>query len=133
MPVWLAALGLALSIQQPVSAQTISAEADKQSQAAKLEADKQSQPNKAAADKASRLEAPSPAKASAPAAAIAAIGPTIAAKAWVLYDVSSQQVLAAHEAEKTLDPASLTKLMTAYLSFSAIKEGRLTQNSSSSL
>jgi len=64
-------------------------------------------------------------KPSAPATAIAAIGPSIAAKSWLLYDVSSQQVLAAHEAQKTLDPASLTKLMTAYLSFAAIKEGRL--------
>ncbi|NCV27095.1 MAG: D-alanyl-D-alanine carboxypeptidase [Betaproteobacteria bacterium] len=75
--------------------------------------------------KAASAEPLSATKPSSPAAAIAAIGPTIAAKAWILYDVSSQQVLAAHEAEKTLDPASLTKLMTAYMSFAAIKEGRL--------
>jgi len=145
---WLAALALAmLPIQLPLAAQTSKADADQQGQVSKAESEKQSQTNKAETNKVGqaakaeadkptpsnksesestkRLDAPSLAKASAPASAIAAIGPTIAAKAWVLYDVSSQQVLAAHEAEKTLDPASLTKLMTAYLSFSAIKEGRL--------
>jgi len=142
---WLAALALAmLPIQLPLAAQTSKADADQQGQVSKAESEKQSQTNKAETNKVGqaakaeadkptpsnksesestkRLDAPSLAKASAPASAIAAIGPTIAAKAWVLYDVSSQQVLAAHEAEKTLDPASLTKLMTAYLSFSAIRK-----------
>jgi len=55
----------------------------------------------------------------------ASVQPTIAARSWLLYDANAQQVLAAHEPDKQMDPASLTKLMTAYLSFSALKEERL--------
>ena len=133
---WLASMFIAtLLLQAPNPALAAKAEPDRPSQAGKAESEKTSASGKAdtdkpvssakgEADKTSIREA-TPAKPSAPAPAIAAIGPTIAAKAWVLYDVSSNQVLAAHEPEKTLDPASLTKLMTAYLSFAALKEGRL--------
>ncbi|MEY3707612.1 MAG: hypothetical protein RL585_2169, partial [Pseudomonadota bacterium] len=133
---WLASMFIAtLLLQAPNPALAAKAEPDRPSQAGKAESEKTSTSGKAdtdkpvssakgEADKTSIREA-TPAKPSAPAPAIAAIGPTIAAKAWVLYDVSSNQVLAAHEPEKTLDPASLTKLMTAYLSFAALKEGRL--------
>jgi len=55
----------------------------------------------------------------------AASQPSIAAKSWLLYDTNAQQVLAAHEPDKQMDPASLTKLMTAYLSFAALKEERI--------
>jgi D-alanyl-D-alanine carboxypeptidase (penicillin-binding protein 5/6) len=41
-------------------------------------------------------------------------------------DVSSQQVLAERDADARVDPASLTKLMTAYVVFTALKEKRLT-------
>lgn len=51
--------------------------------------------------------------------------PTIAAKSWILLDATSGQVLASHEGATRIEPASLTKIMTAYLAFSAIKEKRL--------
>ncbi len=51
--------------------------------------------------------------------------PNLAAKTWVLYDYSSNQVLVDQGSHERIEPASLTKLMTAYLTFSAIKEERL--------
>ena len=54
--------------------------------------------------------------------------PTIDAKSWLLFDATSGQVLASHEAATRIEPASLTKLMTAYLASSAIKEKRLDPN-----
>jgi serine-type D-Ala-D-Ala carboxypeptidase (penicillin-binding protein 5/6) len=52
--------------------------------------------------------------------------PQVAARSWLLFDVASNQMLAASEPDQKLEPASLTKLMTAYLSFTAVKEKRLT-------
>lgn len=51
--------------------------------------------------------------------------PSIAAKSWILMDANSGVVIAEHEADKRLPPASLTKLMTAYLVEKEISEGRL--------
>lgn len=51
--------------------------------------------------------------------------PIIAAKSWLLLDVTSNQVLASQDPEARIEPASLTKIMTAYVTFSAIKEKRL--------
>ena len=51
--------------------------------------------------------------------------PQLDAKAWLLMDLQSGQVLAAQNADRRMEPASLTKLMTAYLSFAAIKQGQL--------
>src|SRR5690606_32806872 len=51
--------------------------------------------------------------------------PTIAAKSWLLYDATSGQVIAAHEPEMRAEPASLVKIMTAYLSFAAVSDKRL--------
>ena len=51
--------------------------------------------------------------------------PPVAARAWLLLDVGSGQVLTAEKPDQRIEPASLTKLMTAYLTFKAIKEGRL--------
>ncbi len=48
-----------------------------------------------------------------------------AARSWMLVDVSSDQVLAASEPDQKVEPASLTKLMTAYLAFTALREKRL--------
>jgi D-alanyl-D-alanine carboxypeptidase (penicillin-binding protein 5/6) len=50
--------------------------------------------------------------------------PEVAARSYILMDLSSNQVLAEREADSAADPASLTKLMTAYLAFNAIKEKR---------
>jgi D-alanyl-D-alanine carboxypeptidase len=41
--------------------------------------------------------------------------PEIAARAYLLVDVTAQQVLAELDADKPIEPASLTKLMTAWL------------------
>lgn len=51
--------------------------------------------------------------------------PQLNAKAWLLVDTASGLPLAEKDADTRVEPASLTKLMTAYLAFSAIKEGRL--------
>ncbi|ACV34047.1 Serine-type D-Ala-D-Ala carboxypeptidase [Candidatus Accumulibacter phosphatis] len=51
--------------------------------------------------------------------------PALAAKSWLLIEAASGQELAAQAPDQRLDPASLTKLMTAYLSFAALKQGTL--------
>lgn len=51
--------------------------------------------------------------------------PVVAAKAWLLVDHDSGQVLAAHNAEIPLPPASLTKLAVAYVLFGQLREGSL--------
>jgi D-alanyl-D-alanine carboxypeptidase (penicillin-binding protein 5/6) len=52
--------------------------------------------------------------------------PAIAAKAYVLVDTLSGETLAAQNADEPREPASLTKLMTAYLVFRALREKQLT-------
>ncbi|MGB7480342.1 MAG: D-alanyl-D-alanine carboxypeptidase family protein [Burkholderiaceae bacterium] len=52
--------------------------------------------------------------------------PTIAAKSWLLKDVTSNQVIAAENADLRIEPASLVKLMTIYLAFDALKDKKLT-------
>jgi D-alanyl-D-alanine carboxypeptidase (penicillin-binding protein 5/6) len=54
--------------------------------------------------------------------------PIVAAKSWLLLDANSGQVLASQDPSMRIEPASLTKIMTAYLAFSAIKEKRLDPN-----
>ncbi len=61
-----------------------------------------------------------------PAQAQAPVPPEVAAKAYLLLDVGSDQVLAERQADAQADPASLTKLMTAWLVFDAIKAKKLT-------
>lgn len=51
--------------------------------------------------------------------------PEIAARAFILQDLSSGQTLAARQADTPVEPASLTKLMTAYLVFQALQSGKL--------
>ena len=51
--------------------------------------------------------------------------PQLAAKAYALYDVSSQQMLIEHAASERIAPGSLTKLMTAYVVFSALRDDHL--------
>jgi D-alanyl-D-alanine carboxypeptidase (penicillin-binding protein 5/6) len=52
--------------------------------------------------------------------------PEVAAKSYYLIDLTSNQVLAAREPDVAADPASLTKLMTAYIVFQAIKDKKFT-------
>lgn len=51
--------------------------------------------------------------------------PEIAAKAYVLIDMTANQVLAARDPDMAVEPASLTKLMTAYLVFDALRAKKL--------
>jgi D-alanyl-D-alanine carboxypeptidase (penicillin-binding protein 5/6) len=51
--------------------------------------------------------------------------PALAARAWVLIDHASGQVLAAQNAEQKIEPASLTKIMTSYLAYAALRDGKL--------
>jgi serine-type D-Ala-D-Ala carboxypeptidase (penicillin-binding protein 5/6) len=51
--------------------------------------------------------------------------PVVTARAYVLFDASSGQVLASQAISDRFEPASLTKLMTAYLVFDAIKSKKL--------
>ena len=54
--------------------------------------------------------------------------PRIEARAWLLIDAASGLPLAERDPDAKVEPASLTKLMTAYIAFSAIQEGRLALN-----
>ena len=51
--------------------------------------------------------------------------PAIAARAWMTMDVTSGQIVASSNADMKIEPASLTKIMTAYVAFNAINEKRL--------
>ncbi len=57
----------------------------------------------------------------APSVAPGVAAPTVAAAAWILVDTTSAQTLASANAGERRDPASLTKLLTAYLIFSALR------------
>ena len=61
----------------------------------------------------------------APAHAQAPQPPDIAARHYILIDLNSNQVLAERDADAQAEPASLTKLMTAYLVFNAIRDKKL--------
>jgi D-alanyl-D-alanine carboxypeptidase (penicillin-binding protein 5/6) len=52
--------------------------------------------------------------------------PKLDATAWILVDQLSGQTLAGHRADDRIEPASITKLMTAYAVFHALKDGKLT-------
>ena len=54
--------------------------------------------------------------------------PLIDAKSWVLLDATSNQIIDSENANLQIEPASLTKIMTAYLVFNALKEKRLDLN-----
>ena len=51
--------------------------------------------------------------------------PPIAARGYILQDFQSGAVLAAMNADQRLEPASLTKLMTAYLVFDELRSGKI--------
>lgn len=52
--------------------------------------------------------------------------PTLTATAWLSLDVNSEQIIAAQNPDEKIEPASLTKLMAAYVIFDALDSGRLT-------
>ena len=51
--------------------------------------------------------------------------PEIAARSYLLIDVTANQILAAKEIDVPVEPASLTKLMTAYLVFDALRSKKI--------
>ena len=81
------------------------------------------------AAKAPPPSAPAPAPATPPVvmqAPGAPGAPTIAAASWVLLDTLSGQTLGAANADERREPASLTKLMTAYVAFGALRSKTIT-------
>lgn len=69
-----------------------------------------------------RLPPPAPA-ASAPMPP----APSVQAKAWLLFDYATGQVLAGDNIDARLEPASITKLMTSYVAAAELREGRVQQ------
>ncbi len=60
------------------------------------------------------------------AAQVEAPPPVLAARNWLLIDVTSGQTLTGQDASARVDPASLTKLMTEYLTLQALRDKKLT-------
>ncbi|MEY3885038.1 MAG: hypothetical protein RIS87_813, partial [Pseudomonadota bacterium] len=54
--------------------------------------------------------------------------PSLAVKAYLLTDVNSGKSIATLNSEMRVEPASLTKIMTAYLSFKALQNNHLQLN-----
>jgi D-alanyl-D-alanine carboxypeptidase (penicillin-binding protein 5/6) len=52
-------------------------------------------------------------------------GPEVAARAYLLLDVTANQVLVEKDADSPVEPASLTKLMTAYIVFDALRAKKI--------
>lgn len=52
--------------------------------------------------------------------------PAIAARAWISIDAVTGQVVASYNPDMKIEPASLTKIMSAYVAFNALKQKRLT-------
>ena len=81
---------------------------------------------KPAAKPQAKLQAKSETSAPSPVAAPVAFGAlNVAAKSFVLRDFQSGAILVSQNAEQRVEPASLTKLMTAYLAFKNIQEEKL--------
>ena len=62
---------------------------------------------------------------SAPARAQNLPASEIAARSWVLLDTQSGQLITGYKHDERFEPASLTKLMTAYLVFDALKQKKI--------
>ena len=54
------------------------------------------------------------------------VPPEVAARSYLLLDVTANQLLAQKDIDSPVEPASLTKLMSAYLVFDALKAKKLT-------
>lgn len=52
--------------------------------------------------------------------------PSLAASSWLLIDANSGHVIVEHNADQTLPPASLTKMMTSYIADEQIASGNIT-------
>lgn len=51
--------------------------------------------------------------------------PTINAASWVIMDYASGEVLASHNPDQRVEPASITKVLTTYIVFDEIRKGHL--------
>ncbi|KQQ31106.1 cytochrome C [Duganella sp. Leaf126] len=54
--------------------------------------------------------------------------PSIAAKSWLLLDATSGQIIASQDPNLRIEPASLTKVMTAYVVFGALRDKKVALN-----
>ena len=74
------------------------------------------------------LLVPHPATAQAEPASLPPVpaAPAVGARAHILLDLNSGAVLSENAADERMDPASITKLMTAYAVFSELRKGRMT-------
>src|SRR5579872_3277978 len=61
----------------------------------------------------------------APTSSLTAGAPEVDARAYILIDSATGQLLAQRSDQQRLEPASLTKLMTCYVVFHALKTGSL--------
>ena len=52
--------------------------------------------------------------------------PALSSKSYLLVDFQSRQILAARNPDERVEPASLTKLLTAYVVFDALRQKRIT-------
>mgnify|MGYP001812403596 CR=1 FL=1 len=64
----------------------------------------------------------------APAATVPPVpaAPQLGAKSYILVDFNSERVLVEHNADMRVEPASITKLMTAYVVFQELDQGNIT-------
>jgi D-alanyl-D-alanine carboxypeptidase (penicillin-binding protein 5/6) len=51
--------------------------------------------------------------------------PEVAARSYLLLDITANQILASRDMDMPVEPASLTKLMSAYLVFDALKSKKI--------
>jgi len=51
--------------------------------------------------------------------------PKLSAQAYLLYDYTSKQILLEQNSHERIEPASLTKLMTAYITFAALRQNKI--------
>ena len=74
------------------------------------------------------ITAPSPSLNTVQQPTLTPIAPSINAKAYLLMDAYSGNILASENIDEQLVPASLTKMMTSYVISMALKEGRIHPN-----
>lgn len=54
--------------------------------------------------------------------------PKLGADSWILLDYNSDQVLAEHDADKRIEPASITKVMSSYVVYEALRDGLISMD-----
>ncbi len=121
------AICLALSLAVPAQAATTT-QAHKAHKTEKSHKAEKAAKSTLAADAAPAVDYGPPPVYGIPSDANTAPIPNIDAKAWLLMDQTSGAVIASRNADERVDPASLTKIMTAYLIFRALHEKTLKED-----